>query len=63
MNLSSSLPMAKLAHVTRRDSIFCPGSQIATVDDPFLRKVIQLMIDGSEQEYVKEVPDSDINQA
>ena len=42
---------------------FCPGSQIATVDDPFLRKGFQLVIDGSEQEYVKEVPDSDISQA
>jgi hypothetical protein len=41
----------------------CPGSQIATVDDPFLRKGGQLMIDGSEQEYIKEVPDSDISQA
>ena len=42
---------------------FCPGSQIATVDDPFLRKGVQLMIDGSEQEYIKEVQDSDISQA
>ena len=62
MNPSNSLLIVNLAYVIRREGILALESQIATVDDPFLRKGVQLMIDGSEQEYIKEVLDLELDQ-
>jgi len=62
MNPSNSLLIVNLAYVIRREGILALESQIATVDDPFLRKGVQLMIDGSEQEYIKEVLDLELGQ-
>ena len=62
MNPSNSLLIVNLAYVIRREGILALESQIATVDDPFLRKGVHLMIDGSEQEYIKEVLDLELGQ-
>jgi flagellar motor component MotA len=62
MNPSNSLLIVNLAYVIRREGILALESQIATVDDPLLRKGVLLMIDGSEQEYIKEVLDLELDQ-
>jgi chemotaxis protein MotA len=54
--------LVNYAYIIRREGILALESQIATIKDPFLRKGIQLMIDGSEQEYIKEVMELELDQ-
>lgn len=54
--------LVNFAYIIRREGILALESQITTIEDPFLRKGIQLMIDGSEQEYIKEVMELELDQ-
>jgi len=46
---------------SRKDGILMLEGQIKTVDDPFLRKGLQLLVDGNSAEKIREVLEVDLN--
>jgi chemotaxis protein MotA len=45
----------------RKDGILLLEGQIKTIDDPFLRKGLQLLVDGNSAEKIREVLEVDLN--
>jgi len=54
--------LVNFAYVIRREGILALEGQMASIQDPFLKKGIPLMIDGSEQHYIREVLELELDQ-
>ncbi|MBI5007606.1 MAG: flagellar motor protein [Nitrosomonadales bacterium] len=59
--------MQKLAHqigiwggIARKDGILALEAQLKNVDDPFVRKGLQLLVDGNSAEKIREILDIDL---
>jgi chemotaxis protein MotA len=48
------------SHVARKEGLLALEAQIATVPDPFMRKGLQLLVDGAEPERLREVLEVEI---
>ncbi|MEW6064871.1 flagellar motor protein MotA [Desulforamulus profundi] len=51
---------ANLAMVARREGLLSLESQLESIDDPFLRNGMQMIIDGSDPEFVRSVMTEEI---
>lgn len=53
--------LSDLAAVARKDGLLALESTIRKVDDPFLRKGLQLVVDGTEPKLTREILEIEIN--
>jgi chemotaxis protein MotA len=49
------------AHIVRRDGLFSLETQLEIVSDPFIKRAMQMLIDGAEPGRLREVMDIEIN--
>lgn len=52
--------MGRWSHVARKEGLLALENQISDVPDPFMRKGLQLLVDGAEPERLREVLDVEI---
>jgi chemotaxis protein MotA len=52
--------MVQFAEVARRDGLLALEDQTKDIDDPFMRKGIQLAVDGADPEIVREILENDV---
>lgn len=55
--------LAELASVARKDGLLALETSIKKVDDPFLRKGLQLVVDGTEPKLTREILEIEISHA
>lgn len=55
--------LAELAAVARKDGLLALETSIKKVDDPFLRKGLQLVVDGTEPKLTREILEIEIGHA
>lgn len=53
--------LARLARVARRDGVLALEGEVATIDDPFMRRGIQLVIDGTDPEVAEGIMETEID--
>jgi len=53
--------IAELSGVARKDGLLALEASIKTIDDEFLRKGLQLVVDGTEPKLTREILEIDIN--
>ena len=54
--------LVSYAHVVRKDGILALEKELATIEEPFLKKGITLMVDGSDPEFISEVLNIEMEQ-
>lgn len=52
--------VGRWSHVARKEGLLALEAQIATIDDPFMSKGLQLLVDGAEPERLREVLEVEI---
>jgi chemotaxis protein MotA len=52
--------VANWSHVARKEGLLALEAQIPSIEDPFMRKGLQLLVDGAEPERLREVLDVEI---
>lgn len=52
--------IVELAEKARREGLLYLDSQLETVDDPFLRKAMQLVVDGTDPEMVRSILETEV---
>lgn len=55
--------IVELAEKARREGLLYLDSQLDTIDDPFLRKAMQLVVDGTDPEMVRSILETEIYSA
>lgn len=53
--------IGRWSHVARKEGLLALEAQIATIPDPFMRKGLQLLVDGAEPERLREVLEVEID--
>jgi chemotaxis protein MotA len=53
--------LIELANVARRDGILALEETASEIEDPFLKKAVMLVVDGSDPELVRDVMETDIS--
>lgn len=53
--------MAQWSHVARKEGLLALEAQVALMPDPFMKKGLQLLVDGAEPERLRDLLEVDIN--
>jgi chemotaxis protein MotA len=53
--------IAQWSHIARKEGLLALEGQTASIKDPFIRKGLQLLVDGAEPERLREVMEVEIN--
>lgn len=53
--------ISEWSHIARKDGVLSLENQIEGVDDPFVRKGLQLLVDGNSAEMIRDILTTEIN--
>jgi chemotaxis protein MotA len=56
------LTMVSLSEKSRKEGLLALEDDIADIDDPFMKKAIQLIVDGTDPELIRSIVENDIDQ-
>lgn len=56
------LTMVSLSEKSRKEGLLALEDDIADIDDPFMKKSIQLIVDGTDPELIRSIVENDIDQ-
>ena len=58
-NLDILIQLVSFSEKSRKDGLLSLENEVSTIDDPFLKKGLQMVVDGTDPELVKNILDNE----